>query len=337
MKNKIIFFYLRLIHSSPRNVLSALLCFFLRALSFLYGIVVFLVDRLYAYPIFQHETSLKIVSIGNITWGGTGKTSLILLLAKILAQTQRVCVLTQGYGKDEDFLLRKHLNPLGIDVFSQKDRLRKIKTLEGKYDIVFLDDGFQYRKVKHTVDIVVLNAVEPLGNGFLIPRGQLREPITALKRAHIFFINHSLSKNDLSEQLKPYVSIKPMFQGYYEADFLYDQNNQRYSLGFLSDKPFLAFCAIGYPDGFQQILARNNLHPKHFRAFPDHAHLTHAEFLKLERYCYQEKIRYIVITEKDAYRFRNYSTRLCILVLSVSLFVDRKKEFIDELARLLSL
>src|SRR3989338_3928291 len=129
-------------------------------LSFAYFIIVGAIKILYKLNILKSaKLNAKVISIGNITWGGTGKTSLVLLLAKFLqGKDIKTAILIRGYGDDEDKMLRRQLE--GALVLSGRNRLKNAKAAEGKYrpDAIILDDGFQHWRIRRDLDIVTINA-----------------------------------------------------------------------------------------------------------------------------------------------------------------------------------
>ena len=149
------------------------------------------------------EVSPRLISVGNLTWGGTGKTPLVELLAKKLyRQGRKVAILSRGYGSprdrgsaDEVRWLRQRLN--GIPIFANPDRVQSAQKAEKEgYEVLILDDGFQHRRLARQLDIVTIDAGNPFGNGRLIPAGKLREPISSLKRADWIV----LTKTDLVDE-----------------------------------------------------------------------------------------------------------------------------------------
>jgi len=189
------------------DLLSALLY----PLSFPYGLLVGL-DRRFTRAV---DLARPVISVGNITWGGTGKTPVVIRLARQLAQRgYRVCVLSRGYrrkvnkgilivsdGKsilsdpaaagDEPFLIARSLPDVSVVV--GPDRTRAAATARERLspDVFILDDGFQCWKVKRDLDIVCVNAADPFGNGRLLPAGILREPPSALSRAGLIVLTNS--------------------------------------------------------------------------------------------------------------------------------------------------
>ena len=180
----------------------------LSPLSLLYQAIVKIRRSLYGKEILKSTDLLvKTISIGNITVGGTGKTPLVALIAqKLIDQNEKICILTRGYGRenpkervlvsngekiladardggDEPFELAKALNGKAVIIADAK------RTEAGKWareefgiTVFILDDGFQHLQVKRNLDIVLVDASNPFGNGKLLPAGQLREPLESLAK-----------------------------------------------------------------------------------------------------------------------------------------------------------
>jgi tetraacyldisaccharide 4'-kinase len=208
----------------------------LTLISFFYKQAVILRNRAYHKGLLRtRKLSIPVISIGNLTVGGTGKTPTTIYLARLLqGMGKRVGVLSRGYrgaasgdanvvsdgeklrlgpgeAGDEPFLIAEKLP--GIIVLTGKDR-----GLAGEYaqknfliDVALLDDGFQHIKLKRDLDILLLDGINPLGNGYLLPRGNLREPPESIRRAHLVLVTHA-SKN--YEQIKKQsicLTLTPLF------------------------------------------------------------------------------------------------------------------------------
>ena len=140
----------------------------------------------------RKRLSYPVISVGNLTWGGTGKTPFVEYLARKIGMHRRVpLVLTRGYSHDESLELQNHLPTAVIGVGQDRAKVaQRVKSEKRHVDIAILDDGLQHQILHRDVDIVVINSLNPFGNGKLIPRGILREPLTVLKRAAILVLTH---------------------------------------------------------------------------------------------------------------------------------------------------
>ena len=143
-------------------------------------------------PFRIQKSAARVISVGNITWGGTGKTPLVAKLASELSVVgKKVAILTRGYGKDEVAELKKKLP--GVPVLVGRDRIRTAREAVEKHgaEILILDDGFQHIRLHRDLDILTINSTEPFGPGGLIPAGTLREPVEHLSRADLFILTKS--------------------------------------------------------------------------------------------------------------------------------------------------
>ncbi len=143
-------------------------------------------------PLSIKKSKARVISVGNITWGGTGKTPLVAKLAGDLsASGKKVAILTRGYGKDEVEELKKKLPHVPLLV--GRDRIKTAREAVEKHgsEILILDDGFQHIRLHRDLDILTINSTEPFGPGGLIPVGTLREPMENIARADLFILTKS--------------------------------------------------------------------------------------------------------------------------------------------------
>ena len=218
------------VHQNPKGLFWWEVRFVLRALSFFYYIGIKLRGLLYWMGIFRsRKLPAKVISVGNLTVGGTGKTPFVLYLAEKLSKGSKVGVLSRGYGAgskamedDENMALPENVvratNP---DRFSAGQKLIK----EQGVQTIILDDGFQHLSLKRDVDIVLIDATNPFGKGRLMPAGILREPLASLNRADIFVLTHvdlvtPEQLNALEQKLKRY--NKKIVKAIHKPQYLVD-------------------------------------------------------------------------------------------------------------------
>lgn len=326
-------------------------------LSFIYGITVRILG--FVYRINPYRSACAVISIGNITLGGTGKTSLVEFTAKYLRQEgHRVAVITRGYGRktqdsihdaqcenmgDEPYMLAKKLS--GIPVVVDKNRTKAAKKAVKDYaaDTLILDDGFQQWKIRKNLEIVVIDAVNPFGNRNLIPRGILREPLSSLKRADLFV----LSKTDLSSDInsiKDYlVSIKPstlIVESVHKPLGFYKINADDRLLGLnaFQGETVTLFSGIGDPASFESLILGLGIKIGLSFRFSDHHNYTPQDMEKIIRQSQEKNINTLITTEKDAVRLNTQYTILNtmnILVLCIELQITNNgQEFRNRLLRL---
>ena len=278
----------------------------------------------------------RVISFGNITAGGAGKTPAVIERARReLDAGRRVAVLTRGYGSrrekapvaatsamrggdlhravgDEPAMIAR--NVPGVVVVKCPDRVAGARVAIDEYgcDTLLLDDGFQYVRLERDEDIVVIDATNPFGNGRLIPRGILREPVEALRRATALVLTRCDQARDLGSvkeilgTLCPGVSIRQTRHAPKHLSRVAD--GETLSIEFLRGRQVRAVCGIAQPEAFFRTLELQGAVIAERVALPDHAELP-AEALDGEDI--------IVMTEKDAVRLR--SARPNVLSLHIEL------------------
>jgi len=289
--------------------------------SLLYLFITFARNIFYNFNILKkYKINAKVISVGNITWGGTGKTPVVAFIADMLVKkSRRVSILIRGYGNDESELLPKLTS--NVPVLVGKDRIKTgTEAIENHLsDTVILDDGFQYRRLERSLDIVCIDATRPFGNGWCIPAGSLREGIGSLKRADIFLITKAdlVSDKDKLEKLEK--KLKSVSPGAVIAKAIHRPlcfyrlsdgselgrgrllpDDEKVNISELQNKEFALVSAIGSPECFEKTVLRLGLKlNKHF-IFRDHHEYTKEDIACIEGYCKNNGIGAVIITEKDA-------------------------------------
>src|SRR3989339_1018918 len=301
------------VHQNPKGLFWWEVRLVLRALSFFYYIGIKLRLLFYWLGIFRsYKLPAYVISVGNLTVGGTGKTPFVLYLAEKLSKGSKVGVLSRGYGAgskamedDENMALPENVvratNP---DRFSAGQKLIK----EQGVQTIILDDGFQHLSLKRDVDIVLIDATNPFGKGRLMPAGILREPLASLKRADIFVLTHvdlvtPEQLNMLEEKLKRY--NKKIVKAIHKPQYLVDMahSDKTIDLSEIKDKPVWEFCGIGNPFQFHKTL--NTLCTvKGLSIFPDHYYYSQPDLQTMFLKAKMEKAETFVTTEKDALRLK---------------------------------
>lgn len=262
-----------------------------------------------------------VISVGNLTVGGTGKTPMVMWLAeRLIAEGKQVGILTRGYrgsgnpdqkdsqASDEVAMLRGRLARaamLGVGT----DRFAKGKMLERHgVEWFLLDDGFQHLKLARDVDIVLLDATDAFGGGLLLPAGRLREPRTALGRASIVVITRS-ERAPAVEALVNRFTDAPVFYAQTELVGVYDSGDDFAAPKFSDSRenPLLAFCAIGNPAAFFDDLRRWGFTIVGEESFRDHHRFTKENTEQLNRRALEVGAEGFICTEKDLWN----GARLC--------------------------
>lgn len=300
-----------------------------------------------------------VISVGNLTWGGTGKTPIVIeLLNFITSNNLKPVVLTRGYGRknntavllenggkgisslvcgDEPLLIARK-NPITQIVVSA-NRYKALLSLKSKIqpDVYVLDDGFQHWKIQRNLDIVCINAANPFGNGLLIPAGILRENVSALKRADLIIITNSNMVSEsqldkLEKEVKKISENKSLAITYY-GDFKYTKIDlvTNIDTDILKKLNIYALSGIGFPEGFKNSIKETGVKIKSFFNLKDHQNYTSKMINEIFNKI--EKNAYIVITEKDAVKINEIlddSLKEKVAVLNINVKFKKGKEIWKE-------
>ncbi len=328
----------------------------------IYGKIANVRNRFYDRGVFDsHYLGALVVSVGNITTGGTGKTPLVAYLARILAaRGEKVCILTRGYGRenpkkrvlvsdgksvladpanagDEPFELAQKLLGKAI-VIADADRVAAGEWAKRKFDVtVFvLDDGFQHRKVKRDVDIVSIDAMNPFGGGKMFPAGRLREPLHNLSRADIVVITRAnLVTEKVISNLKSEISDLKADAAIFAA------NNKISRIVTLEEfqairaetsakhdeRNAFAFCGIGNADNFFEQLRQDALCLVGTKAFGDHHIYSQKEINTLQNEAYKSSASILLTTAKDAVKLSNLKFEIPCYVVEIEMELDSAAAF----------
>ena len=282
--------------------------------------------------------SSKVISVGNITLGGVGKTPIVRMIAEyIQGQDKKPAVLLRGYMKDKEegiipsdeaMLLESSLRDVPVAV--GKDRVKGAKKiLDNSRPYVFwLDDGFQHWRIYRDLDIVAIDATNPFGNGYLLPRGILREPFGSLARADVFIItkcdfgrkNIAKIRTVLTEKSPNAAIVETVHSPEY---FLSLYENENIELSFIKGKTVCLFCGIGDPVSFNKtVITLGAQVEKHF-FFSDHHWYAEKDIEKIVSCCLENNIFYVVTTKKDAVKLEPFKRvvgdKIRVLVLEIKI------------------
>ncbi|HLE17619.1 MAG TPA: tetraacyldisaccharide 4'-kinase [Syntrophales bacterium] len=328
-------------------------------LSFPYRAVVGCRNFLYDSGILpSKKLSCRVISIGNITTGGTGKTPTVIMLAIMLkAAGYRPAVLSRGYGRknskglqivsdgrnilkdhdeagDEPFLIAVMLPEIPILVGSDRYLAGKRAIEELGADILILDDGFQHRRLFRDIDILLLNHARPVGNSHLLPCGSLREEVKALKRADIVLLTGSNPEGNMGpESPPPWVpflhDFPNIFYGYHKPLKVISSEKNSLPLDWLKGKKIYAFAGIGAPLSFSRTIENLGVSLMGFLSFSDHHVFTAEDILTVRSEAERLHAEIILTTEKDGVRLRNFPDFLeDIFLLRIEMsIIDRSEAF----------
>ncbi|GHT40427.1 tetraacyldisaccharide 4'-kinase [Planctomycetales bacterium] len=255
----------------------------LGAISVPYGLAVRVRNYLYDKQIRTvHQFFLPVISVGNLTLGGTGKTPVVAYLVKhFLSLNLRAGIVSRGYRKNADGTNDEYRELAfrfpNTPHIQNPDRVAGAKELlnQAPTDVLILDDAFQHRRIARTLDIVLLDATQPFGFGHLFPRGTLREPLTGLRRADIVLLSRAdmIAPHERKKIRDNVLRIAPdivwgEIAHYPENTIAVDQKT--YPLDSLRGKTALAFCGIGNPAAFRRTLEICGVRVAELLEFPDH-------------------------------------------------------------------
>lgn len=262
------------------------------------------------------RVSVPVISVGNLSLGGSGKTPMVEWLARWLrARDVRVTIVSRGYGaeagarNDEALELEERLPD--VPHLQNPDRVAAARTAIEEFECqaIVLDDGFQHRRLARDLDIVLVDALEPFGFGHVFPRGTLREPLAGLRRAHAV----ALSRADLVEpaeraRLKETVGRHAPHAVWLEVVHaprrLVSAAGETLALEELAGRRMAAFCGIGNPAGLRRTLERLGATIVGFREFPDHYAYQRGDVEALAEWAARLDAEMLVCTAKDLVKLR---------------------------------
>ncbi len=260
-----------------------------------------------------HPADVPVISVGNLTAGGTGKTPVVAFLANWFRERGiGAAILSRGYrsaegGVNDEKLVLDQLCP-GVPHLQNPDRVASARQAAKEHhaQLLILDDGFQHRRLRRDLDLVLIDATCPWGYGAVLPRGLLREPKSSLRRADLVILTRTdqVSENRRAEILKEIHRIHPQLPCV-EAAFvprrLINADGEACDFENLKGRPVAAFCGIGNPAGFRQTLTSCGLEVEEcgMRTFPDHHHYSDEDFKALGQWAGDQNAAALLTTQKD--------------------------------------
>jgi tetraacyldisaccharide 4'-kinase len=280
----------------------------------------------------QYRLPGPVISIGNITAGGSGKTPLVIHVARMLLKLGGTpALLSRGYGRarpnescilppgktvpspagalgDEPALVRRHLPSIWMGV--SKNRFGAGNTIAGRETnpVFLLDDGFQHRRLHRDLDIVIIDRSQPLAANRLLPRGTLREPVSELRRCHVVVINGMPEKGKIADPLEEEIrSLHPCGTVFHCTQFISSlisfpswKEHGELSAPSVAIRSAFLVAAVGNPGRFQRDFRRLGIEVRGTRFFPDHYWLTPKDWRACAEEARRKAADAIVTTEKDA-------------------------------------
>lgn len=306
----------------------------LSVLSFFYQFIISFRNWLYDRKILQ-EVMLPcpVISVGNITVGGTGKTPCVMMLARMLKESGfKPAILSRGYrGKsdqpvniisdgtkisvdsmtagDEPVLMARELE--GIPVITGVKRIITGKAAIHQFgvDVLICDDALQHRQIFRDINLVLLDSQTSKGNDYLLPRGRLREPITGLNRASAFVLTRSDEVQQTNTKLSGLALSKniPVFESIHKPKNLVKGDySLQMPISELKGKKIYAFCGIAKPDSFKRTLLTAGVKILSFDAFDDHHGYNKNELAKIKQKFIDSRADFLISTQKDGMRLQEF-------------------------------
>lgn len=308
----------------------------------------------------SYDLGVRTISVGNLTTGGTGKTPLVALIAKMLVESgEKVCILTRGYGRknakkrvlvsngvnvlvdavnggDEPVELAYKLEGKAI-IVADPDRVAAAKWALEKFDITtfILDDGFQHRRARRYLDIVCIDATDPCGNGRILPAGTLRESFNSVNRADAIVITRTeqvADINDLEKSLRCRNADARIFLAKTKISRLipieeFPTTSQTSQTKAPDD--LVAFTGIGNPDNFYTSLSSENHTVIAAESFPDHHRFTQSDISRIEGIARRAGATMLVTTAKDAVKLNGIKFTIPCYVALAETIIDNLDAFRD--------
>lgn len=289
------------------------------------------------------KLDVTVISVGNITLGGSGKTTLAGYIAqKLLLQNKKVAIVARGYKRpgggltvikhgdeiewekcgDEPAALAQSIS--GITVYVDSDKsLAASQAAKDGFKYLVIDDGFQHRNLRRDIDIVCLDRQRPFGNGLLLPSGTLREPWSALKRADILVrMGNNNEPCDIAWKLPAEL---PVYDAHKIASAL---TPLRADMPRAGSRRVLAFCGLGNPNSFRRSISEIGCEIVDFVEFADHHIYAQAELEKLIDRGKARDIKTYITTLKDAVKLgRLWPSELPLYYLQITIKLESEDDF----------
>lgn len=259
-----------------------------------------------------HRVSVPVVSLGNLTTGGTGKTPIAAELANQLLQAGlKPAIVSRGYradasGKNDEARVLEILVPQAIQILNRDRVAGAEQAIDAGANVILLDDGYQHRRLHRDFNLLLIDALNPFGYGRLLPRGLLRESLVGARRADLVLLTRAdlVTSEQLSEinaQLKQIGCVVPVVQLAFEATQLVSHSGTCSPLSQLSERKVQSFCGIGNPEGFRKTLVRysGEWADECLLEFPDHHHYSQSDLSEIARGAKENGAEFLVTTLKD--------------------------------------
>ena len=338
---------------SPKRPLHLLPVYgVLRLASVFYALGQWVLAELYRQNIFHsHRLNCRVISIGNLTLGGTGKTPTVMMVAETLRREGfKPAILSRGYGGQsqesvnvvndgQQTLLSAEV--VGDEPVMMARRLKNIPVLTGsaryetgKYaiehfgaDVLILDDGYQHLPLTRDLNILLCDATHPFGNGVVFPGGDLREPLSAMNRADVICLTRCRGDSPadpIGERNRKGVPV--IKTGLRVQSVIELSSGEEREIEVIQNKPVLAFCGIARTDDFFHMLEQASVQMVMQDHFPDHHDYSTDELTAIQDRAKRAGAQCIVTTEKDAVKLKGHAFDLPVYAVRIALEILKGQE-----------
>ena len=343
-----------------KNYSSNYLYFILLPITLLYQAIIFIRKIFYKYHIFRTNTlPCKVISVGNITVGGSGKTPTVEYLSRYLqSKGKKIGIISRGYrrkskstlivtdGKtkqqswqdfgDEPYLLAQNLKNIPIIVGESRYEagMKMIENFDP--DIIIMDDGFQHVSLYRDLDIVLINSKDTKTTHRLIPAGKLREPLSNLSRADLII----LSKSNVHKSSDYLINIieninRPILNNKIELqDVLISPKGDKNNLSNLNKEKIYIFSALGDHTGFEKTMNNTGAIIVGHSKYPDHHNYSSEDLKNIEQVAKNNNANFLITTEKDLVKINNYKGEMSLYAVRIKLVFEPEtllNEYLEEL------
>lgn len=310
----------------------------------------------YRWDLFpSHKLECRVISVGNLTLGGTGKTPVVMMIAEILrGNGRKPGILSRGYGGnsrneinvvcdgknillstevagDEAVMMAKRLRNVPVLVGSDRYQTGRYAIKHFGVDTLILDDGFQHLALKRDMNILLFDHQRPFGNGQLFPAGELREPKKEVRRADFVCITRYSGSSyppGISEQL---IKGLPLVKSTLRLDSLLNLNDgEIFDVKKLQDQPVAAFSGIANPDDFRKLLEKTGARVVCYHPFPDHHEYTLVDLKHIEDSARKSGAKFILTTEKDAVKVNSSSITIPLYKVALEMEILEGRETFNQ-------
>jgi len=303
----------------------------------------------------SNKLECRVISVGNLTLGGTGKTPVVMMIAEILrGNGRKPGILSRGYGGnskneinvvcdgenvllstkiagDEAVMMAKRLKNVPILVGSDRYQTGRYAIKHFGVDTLILDDGFQHLALKRDMNILLFDHQRPFGNGQLFPAGELREPKKEARRANFVCITRYSGSSyppGISEKL---IKDFPLVKSTLRLDSLSNLNTgEVLDVKQLRDQPVVAFSGIANPDDFRKLLEKSGARVAYYHPFPDHHQYILNDIRQIEDSARKSGAKFILTTEKDAVKVNLSSTTLPFYKVALEMEILEGREIFNQ-------